>query len=392
MTEFISKLSPLMEQFKKYRKASQRWSKDSHYKMRAFDRHCNELYPENDKLTQAMTDSFFAKRPTETINFCRQRCYLISEFIKYLQERELTNVIVPERPRKRRNTYIPHAFSHEELYKFFEACDNLRYLPNRTDMKIRSITAPVIFRLLYSTGIDYLYLYHDATLIPRLKETKTKVKGMSKNAVRALMSVPDATNKTGRRDFALIILLYATACRIDEVLSLKNRQLHLDAGKPYITVIGKGTKIRTIGLLPKAVSHLKKYLAEFHGESPDPEAYVFYSRNTGIYGKLTQPAVGKMLKKHAVCAHEICDEVPKDLHAHQIRHAKASHWLEDGMNIVQISLLLGHEHLQTTMVYLDITNDEKAAALATMDDENSEKITPKWKNADKSLLNLCGLS
>ena len=153
MTEFISKLSPLMEQFKKYRKASQKWSRDSHYKMRAFDRHCNELYPENDKLTQEMVDSFFVKRPTETINSCRQRCYLVSEFIKYLQEREQTNVIVPERPRKRRNTYIPHAFSHEELSDFFEACDNLRYLPNRIDMKIRSMTAPVIFRLLYSTGM-----------------------------------------------------------------------------------------------------------------------------------------------------------------------------------------------------------------------------------------------
>ena len=111
-----------------------------------------------------------------------------------------------------------------------------------------------------------------------------------------------------------------------------------------------------------------------------------------MYGKLTQPAIGKMLKKYAACAHEICDEVPKNLHAHQIRHAKASHWLEDGMNIVQISLLLGHEHLQTTMVYLDITNDEKAAALATLDDETCKKVTPKWKNTDGSLLNLCGLS
>ncbi len=250
----------------------------------------------------------------------------------------------------------------------------------------------VFLKYLGGKEIDYLYLYHNATLIPQLKEPKTKVKGMSKNAVRALLSVPDVTNKTGRRNLALISLLYATACRIDEVLSLKNRQLHLDAGKPYIIVIGKGTKIRTIGLLPKAVSHLKKYLAEFRGASPDSEAYVFYSRNPGIYGKLTQPVVGKMLKKHAVCAHEICDEVPRNLHANQIRHAKASHWLEDGRNIVKISLLLGHEHLQTTMVYLDIANDEKAAALATLDDENIKKITPKWKNADKSLLDFCGLS
>ena len=47
------------------------------------------------------------------------------------------------------------------------------------------------------------------------------------------------------------------------------------------------------------------------------------------------------------------------------------------MNIVQISLLLGHEHLQTTMVYLDITNDEKVAALATLDDETCKKAKPK---------------
>lgn len=250
----------------------------------------------------------------------------------------------------------------------------------------------VFLKYLGNKELDFLYLYHEATLIPRLKTPKTKVEGMSKNAVKALMSVPDVTTKIGRRDLALIIILYATACRIDEILSLKIKQLHLDVESPYISILGKGNKIRTIGLLPKAVAHLKKYIAEFHASNPDPEAFVFYSRNTGVFGKLTQPAVNKMLKKHAACAHKICDEVPVELHAHQIRHAKATHWLEDGMNIVQISLLLGHEHLQTTMVYLDISNDKKAAALATLSDETSKKVTPKWKNADGSLLNLCGLS
>ena len=84
--------------------------------------------------------------------------------------------------------------------------------------------------------------------------------------------------------------------------------------------------------------------------------------------------------------------MPKNLHAQQIQHAKASHCLEDGMNIVQISLLLGHEHLQTTMAYLDITNDEKAAALENLDDETCKKITPKWKNTNGTLINLFGLS
>ena len=198
-----------------------------------------------------------------------------------------------------------------------------------------------------------LYLFEDATRIPRKKDGHKPVHGMSKPAVQALFSVPDVTTKAGRRDLALMILLYSTAMRMDELLSLTIEHLHWDATKPYVTVVGKGRKIRTLYLLPKVVGHLKKYLKEFHGETPDPTAYVFYSRNTGPQGKMSQTAVNKQLKKHARVAFERCPEVPRDLHAHQFRHAKASYWLEDGMNIVQISFLLGHEQLQTTMVYLD---------------------------------------
>ena len=98
-----------------------------------------------------------------------------------------------------------------------------------------------------------------------------------------------------------------------------------------------------------------------------------------------------MLKKYANQANHICPDVPIGLHAHQFRHAKASHWLEDGMNIVQISFLLGHEQLETTMVYLDITTEEKAKALATLEDDNDKKVSPKWKNNNGTLVDFCGL-
>jgi len=236
-----------------------------------------------------------------------------------------------------------------------------------------------------------LYLSHEASEIPRRKCTKKKVTGMSRRAVKALMETPDLATRSGRRDLAFMVLLYGTATRIDELLSMKNKQLHLTASDPYATIIGKGDKIRTLYLLPKAVAHLRSYRREFHGETPDPEAYVFYSRNTGIYGKLTQAAIDKMLKKHAKTAYETCNEVPIGLHAHQVRHAKASHWLEDGMNIVQISFMLGHEQLETTMTYLDITAYEKAKALATLEDEKDKRVSPKWKDRDGSLVDFCGL-
>jgi len=214
---------------------------------------------------------------------------------------------------------------------------------------------------------------------------------MSKDAVRALMAAPDTSTTAGRRDLALIVTMYSTAARIDEILSMKVGQLHLDARNPNVNIIGKGNKVRTLYLLPKAVAHLKSYLKEFHWAVPAPDAYVFYSRNAGPRGKMSQMAVSKRLKLHAETAHKSCAQVPLDFHAHQLRHAKSSHWLEDGMNIVQISLLLGHEQLQTTMVYLDVTIEQKAKALATIEDENSRNAPKKWRNNKASLANFCGV-
>jgi site-specific recombinase XerD len=261
--------------------------------------------------------------------------------------------------------------------------------PETCNNRLASLRA--FLKYLGSREISMLYLSEDATRIPRKKELRKKVKGMSKKAVQVLLSVPNLSTKAGRRDLALMIIIYSTAARIDEILSLKTGQLHLDTEKPNVTIIGKGSKIRTLYLLPKAVAHLKKYLKEFHGDNPHQEAYVFYSRNTGSYGKMSQTAVSKQLKKHAGAAHEMCDEVPLDLHAHQLRHAKASHWLDDGMNIVQISFLLGHEQLQTTMVYIDITLEQELKALATLEDENDKNVSKKWKNVKGGLAEFCGV-
>jgi len=249
----------------------------------------------------------------------------------------------------------------------------------------------VFLKYIAKKDLAYLHLSQAASLIERKKQRRKKVTGLSKKAVQTLLSVPNISSKTDRRDIALMTAIYSTAARLDEILSLKVEHLHLNVSKPYITVVGKGDKIRSLYLLPKTAAHLKKYLDEFHGTSPNPNAYVFYSRNGGQFEKMSQTAVSKRLSIHAQAAHRICDEVPLGLHAHQLRHAKASHWLEDGMNIVQISFLLGHEQLKTTMIYLDVTTDDEIKALATLDDENDKTVSKKWKKADCSLSGYCGV-
>lgn len=257
---------------------------------------------------------------------------------------------------------------------------NIRLGALRTFMKYLSERNPA-----------YLSAYELACTIPSMKTPRRKINGLSKNAVKQLFEMPKLSTKTGRRDLAFMILLYSTAARLDEVLSLKLQDVHLDLQKPYISIIGKGHKRRTLYLMPKVVAHLGKYIGEYHGKTPAPDSYLFYSRNAGPSGKMTQAAIDKMLKKHAKAAHLLCDEVPLGLHAHQFRHAKASHWLEEGMNIVQISFLLGHEQLETTMVYLDVTTEAERKALATLEYEKDGNVSPKWKNGDGSLVDFCGI-
>lgn len=261
--------------------------------------------------------------------------------------------------------------------------------PETCNIRLGSLRAFLEF--LGNKEVGLLYLYQEAKLIKRQKCQKRKVEGLTREAVAAILAAPDPSTRTGKRDLVFLTLLYATAARLDEILSIRLSHLYLDADKPYVNLYGKGNKIRTAYLLPRAVEHIRIYMKAFHEPEPEPEMYLFYSRVGGKYVKLTEPAIDKRIKIYAADARKRCPEVPLDTHAHQFRHAKATHWLEDGMNIIQISFLLGHASLDTTMRYLDITTDDKRKALATLEGEKEKNVTKKWKDSSGSLAGFCGL-
>ena len=269
----------------------------------------------------------------------------------------------------------------------------LRYM--RTEEKLSPESCNVrlgglrtFLKYLGTRDIKYKYLYLEAMDIPLRKTGKKKVNGLTKSAVKAVMAEPDQFTKTGRRDLLFMMIAYGTAARMSEILAIRLDHIHLDCKKPYITVIGKGNKTRTLYLLPKLAAHLKRYIKEAHGKNSSPDSYLFYSRNGTSNSPVSSRAIEKRLHMYAQKAHKKCKDVPLNLHAHQFRHARATHWLEEGINIVEISVLLGHEQLATTMKYLDISTEDQAKALATLDDENTASVSRKWKNKNGSLKSL----
>lgn len=227
-------------------------------------------------------------------------------------------------------------------------------------------------------AFSYLYIRVTEHIKP-LKEPKRTITGMSRRAVQAIFAVPDIKTHIGLRDLVLMMLSYGVAARIDEILSLKISDIHLNAKDPFVILHGKGSKIRSIYLQKLLVAWLLHYLNVFHGESPKTDDFLFYSPCHGIKDKLTQPAISKRLKIYAKIAHEKCDEVPLDLHSHLWRHSMACHWREDNINIVEIKELLGHASLQSTMIYQDVTEEQKKAAIESLEDTVTKMMTKKWK-------------
>lgn len=218
-----------------------------------------------------------------------------------------------------------------------------------------------------------------------ITENRTKVvEPLSRNAVTALMKVPGTATETGLRYTTLMAMLYTMALRIDEALSIKIRDLMLDAGKPYVMVVGKGRKARTAYFMKASLKLLRKYIAKEHGQNPNPDAYLFYARSSGVFTKVSERGVNKQLCVYAASARKSCPEVPERIHSHQFRHSMATHLLEDGMNVFQISKILGHENVETTMTYLGITVSMTDNAIRKVESTAARSVKPVWtKRIDK---------
>ena len=153
MSSYFSGFSDLIEKYVSYQKASDSWSENGNgLNIKYFDRYCALYYP-GQLLCQEMVDEWCRKRETETNTSCRTRTGVIRSFIHYLRERELTTVEPALAPKSEGRTYIPHSFTEEELRRFFHECDRIIPLRPELKYKMKKITCPVFFRLLYSSGI-----------------------------------------------------------------------------------------------------------------------------------------------------------------------------------------------------------------------------------------------
>jgi len=146
------------------------------------------------------------------------------------------------------------------------------------------------------------------------------------------------------RNRAMLETLFATGMRISELLSLKREQLD-NTGRIY--VMGKGKKQRFVYLTPRAIKHIKDYLATRHDQTP----YLFIPyrglNNADKNKKISANYLQAKIKKYREL---LSINIP--ISAHSIRHSFATYLAENGANPAAIQILLGHESLDTTTRYV----------------------------------------
>jgi site-specific recombinase XerD len=200
------------------------------------------------------------------------------------------------------------------------------------------------------------------------KEAKHKlIDYLSETATKILLEQPDPTTEKGLRDQFFLLLMYDTAARLQEVRGLTLRDIIWDKDVS-VTLYGKGSKIRVVPLMKSTVGHLNNYLKVFHPEYNRKEnAYVneplFYIVQHGRRNLISDSAARKLVRGYGDKAKLICPELPEIVHPHLLRHSRAMHLYQHGMDLSLLQQWLGHAQIETTYIYAYADTEHKRKAI-----------------------------
>lgn len=206
---------------------------------------------------------------------------------------------------------------------------------------------------------------------------------MTINGIKLLLEMPDVATRDGLRDLALLSLMYDTGARVQEIIDLTPSCIRFEHPST-IKLIGKGKKIRIVPLMEKEALILKRYMEEERLLTPATNEYpLFFNRRKE---KLTRAGVGYILDKYLKMARKVNNAlIPEKFTCHCLRHSKAMHLLQAGVNLVYIRDILGHSSVQTTEIYARIDCKQKREAIERAYTDVTTKELPIWQTNNNLL-------
>lgn len=218
--------------------------------------------------------------------------------------------------------------------------------------------------------------------IKALRTEKPCISYVSVEAIRLLLAQPDQTTPKGRRDLALLALMYDSGARVQEIINLKPSDVRIQA-RPYtVKLYGKGRKSRIVPLSEQQCGLLREYMEENRlFEDHMSDSPLFFNK---WHKPLTRPGITYLLQEYVKSAANTDKTLfPAKITPHCIRHSKAMHLLQADVNIVQLRDFLGHASIRTTDIYARAEGKKKREALEKAYADTNPEILKAKRNWEK---------
>ncbi len=238
------------------------------------------------------------------------------------------------------------------------------------------------FRYVQAEEPAGMFHFQKITAIPIKKAKKTVVEYLTPEAIKLLLEQPDKHTPQGRRDLALMSILYDSGARVQELIDMRVCDVTLQV-PAVLTLTGKGNKARRVPIMKNTASLLQSYLLENKLDKSWKNEHPLFINNQ--HHKLTRKGVTYILSKYVESARKDSSLLPAKVTNHMLRHSKAMHLLQAGVNLIYIRDFLGHVDLKTTEIYARADTEMKRKAIENAYPELIDSTLPDWSK-DQALL------
>jgi len=214
----------------------------------------------------------------------------------------------------------------------------------RTSVQRKLSAVRSLFKALLEQGLVDV---HPAAGLRQARVARRLPTCLETGEIERLLGAPDVSTVAGRRDRALLEVMYSAGTRAAETVGLDRGDVDLSRGVALVR--GKGRKERLAPLGSHAVRALEAYLEDPerpHGPAADRRAVFLNQRGS----RLTTRSLGRIVERHALAA-----GIHRRATPHTLRHSFATHLLDAGADLRAVQELLGHEHLVTTQIYTHVS-------------------------------------
>lgn len=202
--------------------------------------------------------------------------------------------------------------------------------------------------------------------VPKKKVPRKGRHSFSREELKILFDLPKTTTEIGLRDKTLLCFMYASGTRAQEVCDLTVGDIQFHTDRAGINILGKGQKVRRIGIPSEATQMLHNYIIHRRIESKY-DAHVFSSQT---HEKMSVSCIEEIYKKYVKKAKtDYSDMFRENYTPHSMRHTTATHMLEAGVPLIVVKNFLGHVSIQTTQIYTEVSQDTMDRQLMAWNDK-----------------------